>query len=159
MIGFLLLPELKNLGLEPLDKSFNFKKFAETLRHGSGRGRKIKQVLMDQETIAGIGNIYSDEILWQAKIHPFRRVNKLRVDELKRIYLAMKQILKKALKLRGTSISDFRDTGGRSGAYSDVRKVYRREGEKCPRCGSIIKRIKIGGRSARYCPACQRIKL
>ena len=148
------LPELKNLGPEPLERNFTVKKFMSLI---SPEKRKIKQVLMDQEVIAGIGNIYSDEILWRAKIHPFRRADSLAVNELKSLYRAMRQILRKALKLRGTSISDFRDTGGRSGGYSDVRKVYRREGEPCPRCGSVIKRIKIGGRSAHYCPACQRL--
>jgi formamidopyrimidine-DNA glycosylase len=112
---------------------------------------------MDQNVISGIGNIYSDEILWQAKIHPFKDISKLSEEELKEIYLAMKEILKKAIAAKGESISDFRRITGEKGGFDPLRKVYRREGEKCPRCGTIIKRIKIGGRSAHFCPTCQKL--
>jgi len=140
-----------NLGPEPLEKSFNFDKFKNVLKKG-----KIKQVLMNQEIIAGIGNIYSDEILWQAKVHPEKDALKLSEKELKRIYKAMKDILKKAVDLGGTSISDYRDIEGKKGKFGDIRKVYRRESQKCPRCGAIIKRKKLGGRSAHFCPSCQK---
>jgi len=146
------LPELAELGLEPLGKSFSVYKFISLL---SFQKRKIKQILMDQKIIAGIGNIYSDEILWQAKINPFEITKKLKTEKLKNIYSAMRQILKKAVKLRGTSISDYRDTAGKSGGYAEIRKAYQREGEPCPRCGTLIKRVKIGGRSAHFCPKCQ----
>jgi formamidopyrimidine-DNA glycosylase len=145
-------PDLKKLGPEPLDKSFKVYKFISLI---SSQGRKIKQVLMDQEVIAGIGNIYSDEILWQAKIHPLKPVNELSVNELKSLYKATKEILKKAVKLRGASTSDFRDTSGKPGAYANIRRVYQRGGEPCLRCRTIIKRVKIGGRSSHYCPKCQ----
>lgn len=112
---------------------------------------------MNQNLIAGIGNIYSDEILWLAKIHPLRRANDLGDKELKNIYEAIKIILKKAVKLRGASISDYRDISGKPGGYAEQRYVYRKEGEKCPRCKGIIKRIKIKSRSAHYCPACQKL--
>ena len=148
------LPDLKRLGPEPLDESFKVDKFISLI---SLEKRKIKQVLMDQEVISGIGNIYSDEILWQVKIHPFTPANQLTNSQLKDIYSAMRRILKKAIKLRGTSISDFRDISGKSGAYADVRKVYAKEGERCQRCQTLIKRIKIGGRSAHFCPKCQKI--
>lgn len=144
--------EMKSLGPEPLDRSFVFKKFKEILVKKKG---KIKQVLMDQSVIAGIGNIYSDEILWRAKIYPFKDVSKLNENELKRIYQAMKKILAKAIKLGGESISDFRRISGKKGGFDKERKVYRREGEKCPRCRAIIKRAKIGSRSAHFCPKCQ----
>ena len=111
---------------------------------------------MDQETIVGIGNIYSDEILWTAKIHPLRPPNKLTKEELKALYFAMIKILKKAVKLRGTSISDYRDTAGKVGGYVKIRKVYQREGESCQRCKTPIKRVRIGGRSAHYCSKCQK---
>lgn len=146
------LSELKRLGPEPLDQKFKFQEFKEIIKK---ERRKIKQVLMDQKVISGIGNIYSDDILWQAKVHPFKPANKLSEKDLKRIWIAMKNILKKALKLRGTSVSDFRDTSGKKGGYGEARLVYQREGEKCSRCGTIIKRVKIGGRSAHYCPKCQ----
>lgn len=143
---------LKEIGPEPLDKNFTFKKFKEILQSAQGR---IKQVLMNQKIIAGIGNIYSDEILWQAKVHPFKEVRKLNEKEIKMIYEAMKKILKKAIEFRGESISDYRTPSGKRGSFDKMRKVYRREGEKCSRCSTIIERIKIGGRSAHYCPKCQ----
>lgn len=149
------LPDLKALGPEPLDPSFKVNKFISLISSKKG---KIKQVLMDQAVIAGIGNIYSDEILWLAKIHPFKAANKLSEKELKNLYSAMKKILNKALKMRGTSISDYRDTAGKKGYYNQARLVYQREGEKCRRCGVKIKRVKMGGRSAHYCLACQRLK-
>lgn len=142
-------PDLAELGPDPLAKDFTFKKFYDLLKAERGR---IKQVLMDQAVISGIGNIYSDEILWQAKIHPLEPIEKLSVNDFKNIYQAARQILKKAVELRGTSTSDYRDTRGQKGGYTFVRKVYRREGEKCSRCGTTIKRLKIGGRSAHYCP-------
>lgn len=145
--------EIKSLGPEPLEKKFTFEKFKEILR--SKRG-KIKQVLMDQTVIAGIGNIYSDETLWKAKINPFKNVSKLSEKELKRIYKSLQRILKKAIELRGESISDFRDIKGERGYYDEARKVYRKEGEKCSRCGTIIKRTKLAGRSAHFCPSCQK---
>lgn len=146
-------PEFKNLGPEPLEKSFTFEKFKESLR---GARAKIKQALMDQTLIAGIGNIYSDEILWEARVFPLKEVSKLSEEELKRIYLAIKKILSLAIKLEGESISDFRRPSGERGYYDKARKVYRREGERCLRCRTIIKRVKIGGRSAHYCPICQK---
>jgi formamidopyrimidine-DNA glycosylase len=139
-----------NLGPDPLEKEFTFSRFKRVLKKG-----KIKQVLMNQEVIAGIGNIYSDEILWQAKIHPEKDALKLSDKELKRIYGAMKIILKKGVKLGGTSISDYRNIEGKKGKFGNVRKVYRKEGQKCPRCGSVIVRKKMGGRSAHFCPHCQ----
>lgn len=149
------LPELLKLGPEANDPKLSLEKFKEALRQA--QGKKIKQVLMDQEVIAGIGNIYSDEILWQSRIHPFRPANKLKDKEIKNMYLAMKSILAKALKLRGTSSSDYRDTSGKKGGYDLVRLAYDREGEPCKRCGAKIDRKKVGGRSAHFCPRCQKL--
>lgn len=147
------LPELVNLGPEPLGASFKVEKFIKLI---SSERRKIKQVLMDPEVIVGIGNIYSSDILWKAKINPFRPANKLKEPELKKLYKAIREVLTKALKLRGTSVSDFRDTAGEKGSYGDYRLVYQREGEPCPRCGTKIIRKSIGGRSAHFCPQCQK---
>ncbi len=146
--------ELAKLGPEPLSEEFTFEKFKEVLKKKKG---KIKQILMDQEVIAGIGNIYSDEILWQAKIHPLKKVEKLKESELKEIFKAMKTILKKAISLGGESISDYRRPSGEKGNFDKYRKVYKREGERCFRCQSEIKRIKISGRSAHFCPSCQKL--
>ena len=147
------LKDLKDLGPEPLEKSFTFDKFKKALEKKKG---KIHQVLMNQKIIAGIGNIYSSEILWQAGIHPLKEADKLNREELSKIYQAIRKILTKALKLGGTSISDFRKPSGEKGFYAEIRKVYRREGQKCGRCRAIIKRIKLAGRSAHFCPICQR---
>ncbi len=149
-----LKKELSSLGPEPLERDFTLEKFKEAL--AKKRTGKIKEALMDQKVIAGIGNIYSDEILWQAKIHPFKDVSKLSEDKLKKIYQAMREILPKAVELGGESISDFRRISGERGYFDKERKVYRREGEECRRCGVLIKRVKLGGRSAHYCPKCQK---
>lgn len=148
------LQEIKELGPEPLDKKFTFKKFKEILQNKRG---KTKQVLMNQNIIAGIGNIYSDEILFEAKTHPLKQIQELKEDDLERIYNSIKKILRRAIVLRGDSMSDYRDIKGRKGRYQEVQKVYQREGQKCYRCGGIIKRIKISGRSAHFCATCQNL--
>jgi formamidopyrimidine-DNA glycosylase len=117
----------------------------------------IKKVLMDQFVIAGIGNIYSDEILWYAGIHPLRRVEKLSVGELAVIYKYIRLVLKKAIGARGDSEQDYRTLEGKLGNYQNMQKAYGRTGEKCQkRDGGVIKRIKINGRSAHFCSAHQR---
>jgi formamidopyrimidine-DNA glycosylase len=150
-----LKKEISKIGPEPLDKDFTFEKFKEVLLER--KKGKIKKILMDQKIIAGIGNIYSDEILWTAKIHPLKELKKLTKEELKRIYRAMREILPRAILLGGESISDFRRLSGERGKFDKFRKVYRREGEKCSRCRAIIKKIKIDGRSAHFCPKCQKL--
>jgi len=150
---------MKKLGPEPLEKNFSFEKFKEALGSylkGKRRG-KIKQVLMDQNIIAGIGNIYSDEILWRAKIHPFKEVSKLKEKDLKNIYRFLKEVLRKSIALKGESFSDFRTPSGKKGQFDTIRRVYQREGEKCSRCKNIIKRVKMGSRSAHFCPKCQKL--
>lgn len=146
--------ELKDLGPEPLDPSFSFETFKKVLL--SKKKGKIKQVLMDQKIIAGIGNIYSDEALWLAKIHPFREIRDLKEEELKSLYKAIQKVLTEGIQLHGESISDFRRIDGTKGEFDRMRKVYRREGEKCFRCKGEIVAKKIGGRSAHFCPNCQK---
>lgn len=145
--------ELQALGPEPLEKEFTLKKFKSLL---SSNQRRIKEVLMDQKMIAGIGNIYSDEILWRAKIYPFKKAGRLSNDELKRVYRAIKKVLKKAIELRGTSTSDYRDIRGEKGFFDKALKVYGQEGRLCRHCHAAIKRKKMGSRSAHFCPQCQR---
>jgi len=118
--------------------------------------KKIKQVLMEQNLIAGIGNIYADEILFQAKINPFRIAKGLSKNEIEKIYQAIKPILKKAIKLGATSVGDFRNIEGDRGQFQNELKIYRRQGQKCFVCQKIIKREKIGGRSTHFCPNCQK---
>ena len=144
----------KDLGHEPLEKKFTFVKFKGVLE--KRKKGKIKQVLMDQKIIAGIGNIYSDEILWDAQVNPFRDIKTLKEKELKKIYKSMRKILKKGIRVKGDSVSDYRKIDGTEGGFGSLEKVYRKEGKKCQRCGSIIKRKKIGGRSTHFCPKCQK---
>ncbi|MFA7309146.1 MAG: bifunctional DNA-formamidopyrimidine glycosylase/DNA-(apurinic or apyrimidinic site) lyase [Patescibacteria group bacterium] len=117
---------------------------------------KIKALLLDQQKIAGIGNIYGDEILFLARVLPDRKAGSLSTIETKRVYENIEPVLLDAIKKRGTSIGDFRDSDGRIGSYQESRLVYGREGQSCGVCGSIIKRIKIGQRSAHFCSTCQK---
>jgi formamidopyrimidine-DNA glycosylase len=146
------IKELDELGPEPLAKNFSFGNFKARLR---GRKAAIKKILMDQKIIAGIGNIYADEILWAAKVHPKTEANKLTSYQLKAIYDSIGPILREALKKQGTSFGDYRKPDGTQGAYQKARRVYGRENQACPRCGAKIKRLKLGQRSAHYCPTCQ----
>ena len=112
---------------------------------------------MDQNIIAGIGNIYSDEALWVSKIHPHKDISRLTEKDLKKVYQSMRRTLLKAIELGGESFSDFRRINGEKGFFDKERKVYRRTGEQCSRCGTIIQKVKIVGRSAHFCPKCQRL--
>jgi len=140
----------EKFGPEALDIKLNT--FFERLsRHPNAR---IKPLLMDQTFIAGIGNIYSDEILFAAGVRPLRRAKTLSKEEVGKIFQNIKKILKKAIKHHGSSVEYYVDARGKKGDFSKYHKVYQKEGEKC-RCGGIVKRIKIGGRSAHFCPKCQ----
>jgi len=141
----------EGFGPEALEIDFNTFKALLEKRPNS----KIKLLLMDQKSIAGIGNIYSNEILFAAKINPSRRVKTLTSEEIRMVFQNMKKILKKAIRYHGTTERDYRDAYGREGNYFRFLKVYDREGEKCSRCGTKIKKEEIGGRSAYFCPACQ----
>lgn len=144
------LKDSKALGPEPLNKSFNFEKFKDIFSRKKG---KIKTVLMDQTVIAGIGNIYSDEILWHAGIHPLHQVSSLKEKELKEIFKAIKKVLLLAIKKQGDSMQDFRLLSGGMGHYQEIQKAYQMTGEKCGKKDrGVIKRLKIGGRSAHFCP-------
>lgn len=146
--------EFKNLGPEPLEKDFTFEKFKDLFKNKRG---KVKTVIMVPEFIAGIGNIYSSEALWWSKIHPQRDVSTLDKKELQLFYTAIKKVLLNGVKLGGESFSDYRDVNGNKGHFDIKRKVYGREKEKCFRCKIPIKRIKVGGRSAFFCPKCQEL--
>jgi len=150
-----ILDEFEQMGPEPLDKKFNFKKFKEII---VGKKGKIKTVLMDQSVIAGIGNIYSDEILWLAGIHPLKKISSLKEAGLKKIYQSIKPVLNKAIEARGSSYIDYRDAQGRKGRYQEMQNAYGLKGEKCKkRDGGIIQKIRVGGRSAHFCPVHQKL--
>ena len=142
----------EKLGPEPLDTKFDLKSFKSILEGSSG---KIKQTLMNQSKISGIGNIYADEILFTSGVRPDRTLKSLKKKEIEKIFKSIKSVLKKAIERRGSSTNDFRDTEGRMGKYQEKRWVYQRKGEKCRKCGSEIKKIRLGGRGTHFCPKCQ----
>lgn len=145
--------EIGSLGVDAMSREFTFENFSKIL---DNKPTKIKLLLMDQSKIAGIGNIYASEIFFEAGILPNRPANKIGQEERKRLYDSIKMVLKKAIKLRGTSDSDYRDTAGAPGKFQEVLKVYRRAGKRCPRCGTIIERSVMGQRGTFYCPKCQK---
>ncbi|MFA5932081.1 MAG: bifunctional DNA-formamidopyrimidine glycosylase/DNA-(apurinic or apyrimidinic site) lyase [Candidatus Paceibacterota bacterium] len=147
---------LAHLGPEPLDRNFTFEKFKKCL--SASWRRKIKTILIDQSIIAGIGNIYSDEILWRAGVHPERKVQKIKEKELKLIFKAIKETLTKGIDFGGDSMSDYRNIHGLPGKFQIHHEAYRRTGEKCrkPNCKGIIKRKIVNGRSAHFCSVHQK---
>lgn len=151
------LPHVKELaeyGLEPFDK-----KFTATYLLDRARPRPkltIKQFLMDPKVVAGIGNIYSDEILYWAKIRPTRALRSLDRSDFQAIYRAIPKVLKEALKAQGSSVGDFFKVDGSEGTYGQKHMVYGRYGEYCKVCGEEINSVKLGGRTGSYCPHCQK---
>lgn len=148
-----LLSQLKKLGPEPLEKSFTLEQFKKRLKHKKG---KIKQVLMDPAVMVGVGNIYSSEALWWSKIHPEKGASKLNERELQALYGAVKKVLEMGIQLGGESFADYRDVDGKKGHFDTERRAYKREKQPCVRCKTPIKRLKLGGRSAFFCPNCQK---
>lgn len=147
---------LNNIGPEPLDKSFTLPKLMERLNKKPNG--KIKTVLMDQSVIAGIGNIYSDEILWRTGVHPERKVSKITQSEIKLIFKAIKETLTKGIDFGGDSMSDYRNIYGRPGKFQLHHEAYRRTGEKCRKkgCKGVIKRKVVNSRSAHFCSVHQK---
>ncbi len=117
---------------------------------------RVKALLLDQRVLRGIGNIYADESLWRARIHPARLGSRLSREELSRLHRAIRGVLERAIDLRGSSISDFLDTEGQPGEYQLHHRAYGREGKRCFRCGAKIRRAIVAGRSSYFCPRCQR---
>ena len=143
---------LVELGLEPWDKNLNVKYLREKY---SKKRLPIKSVLLDQSIIVGIGNIYADEILFLSGINPLTKCKDLSDDKLKSIINNTKSVLEKAIKEGGTTIRSYSSVGGIHGMFQQELNVHTKEGEKCPRCGNIIKKIKVGGRGTYYCDKCQ----
>ncbi|HUX35665.1 MAG TPA: DNA-formamidopyrimidine glycosylase [Candidatus Paceibacterota bacterium] len=148
------LPELKKLGPEPLERGFTFSEFEKIAKN---KKSAAKRALLDQNFIAGIGNIYSDEILWLSRIHPLQPISSLSKERLQKLFKAIKWVLQKAVRLRGSSVSDYRDSSGKPGSYAKTRFVYRKAGEPCPRCGAKIISMKVGARTGHFCGKCQKI--
>ena len=148
------VPELAHLGFDPLDEVMSWTHFAELLY---ARKTKLKPLLMDQKFLAGIGNIYADEILFAAGLRHDRSSETLTTQEVRRLYRAMVETLQEAIKHRGSSLADeqYRDLFGEIGEYQSQHNVYDREGKPCPRCRTPIVRQKWQNRSTFFCPHCQ----
>ena len=148
------VPELAHLGFDPLEDVMSWTTFGELLQ---SKQTKLKSLLMDQKFVAGIGNIYSDEILFNAGLRYDRSSDSLTSQEVRRLYRAMIETLQEAVKHRGSSLADeqYKDLFGEIGDFQSQHKVYDREGEACRRCRSPIVRVKLGGRSTFLCEQCQ----
>jgi formamidopyrimidine-DNA glycosylase len=147
---------LDNIGPEPLGRDFTRQQFGSMLQ---GKKRQIKPLLLDQSFIAGLGNIYVDEALWEARVHPQRSSASLTAPEITDLHKAIPLVLNRGLKNMGTSLGtgegNFYSVAGRKGRNADELKVFRRTGQACPRCGTFIERLTVAQRSSHICPACQ----
>jgi formamidopyrimidine-DNA glycosylase len=145
--------ELDNVGPDPLSDAFAVGDFAALAR---ARKKPVKNLLMDQRALGGIGNIYANEILFRAGIRPGRQARRLTRAEVRRLFAATRAVLNSAIRLGGSSISDYRDGDGRPGYFQLRLKVYDRAGKPCLRCRTAVRRTVHAGRSSFYCPHCQR---
>ncbi len=148
-------PKIKKLGYEPLTKDFSTQNIFEKIHK---KNKSIKEVLLDQTNISGLGNIYVDEVLFASKINPLTKANKLNLKDVEKIKNNSEKILKKAIKLKGTTIRSFKSSKTTKGSYQDHLKAYAQKDNDCPRCKTKIKKIKVGGRGTYYCPTCQKEK-
>jgi formamidopyrimidine-DNA glycosylase len=144
---------LSDLGPEPLE--ITGERFIDLFRSTK---RMIKPALLDQTFLAGLGNIYADESLYASRIHPRRATNRISRRKLIELHRNIRSVLKKAIRLMGTTVDSFTGVNGQPGGFQKYLQVYGREGEPCPRCGTRIRREKIGSRSAHFCPRCQRLR-
>jgi formamidopyrimidine-DNA glycosylase len=141
------------LGPEPLEPAFTTRRLAADL---AARRAPVKAVVLDQRTAAGVGNIYADEALWRAGIHPLRPACELWPDEVAALRRGIRAALRAGVARQGATLRDYRDPSGGSGRMQDEFRVYGRDGEPCPRCGTAIEKTRVAGRGTWYCPACQR---
>ena len=145
---------IQHVAKDPFEEEFDVLEVMERLRK---KKTQIKRAILDQRTISGVGNIYADEALWRAKIHPERLAAKLSDDELRRLLSSIRAVMRKALDSGGTSFDHlYVNVNGESGYFATKLAVYGREGERCRRCGTRVKRIAFTNRSSHFCPQCQR---
>ncbi|UCE19872.1 MAG: bifunctional DNA-formamidopyrimidine glycosylase/DNA-(apurinic or apyrimidinic site) lyase [Gemmatimonadota bacterium] len=158
--GYLLLlktdcmhdvPPLRDLGPEPLE--MKEPEFVELLRNRKGR---MKSLLLNQSFLAGLGNIYADESLWRARIHPLTQAHRISPRKARRLLGAIQAVLEEAIENKGSSVDDYRDVEGRKGKHQFCLRAYGRQGQACYYCGALIRRIVINSRSSHFCPRCQR---
>lgn len=143
---------LSLLGPDPFEESFNFEGFYKKITKST---RSIKNILLDQSVIAGLGNIYVDETLFKAGVHPTRRGNTISLDEAERIRLYAAETLRQAIKQGGTTIRSYVNSQGEIGMFQQELYVYGQENEPCKSCGELVSKIKLGGRGTHFCPQCQ----
>jgi formamidopyrimidine-DNA glycosylase len=143
-----------HMGPEPLNGAFSAGHLRQSLR---GRTGLIKPLLLGQRLVVGLGNIYVDEALHLARIHPARRANTLTLGEIKRLHAAIGAVLNAAVEGRGTTFSSYMDIDGRAGAYKEKLRVFGKQGTDCPLCGMLIIKLVVGGRGTHVCPRCQKV--
>jgi formamidopyrimidine-DNA glycosylase len=143
----------KDLGLEPFSDEFTFENFKTQLQKHSGQ---LKKVFLDQKVVVGLGNIYADEVCFEAKILPMRTIKSLKESEIQALYNAIKRILPLAVKLGGSSVANYLLADGSRGNYAREHKVYGRAGKECLVCGTTLEKVQFAGRTTVYCPFCQK---
>jgi formamidopyrimidine-DNA glycosylase len=139
-------------GPEPLARAFSAERLAARLK---GRSARLKTLLLDQSFIAGVGNIYADEALWRARLHPLRAADTLSPVEIRRLHRAIRAVLRQGIRNRGASFADYVGADGEPGENAEHLSVYQRTGQPCLRCGREVERIVVGQRSTHFCPRCQ----
>lgn len=144
---------MRKVGPEPLENTFTAHDFIERLSRR--KNTNIKAVLLDQTVLAGVGNIYADESLWGAKIHPSSLVKDVDIQSLKKLYEELRYVLNLAIDKGGSSNHTYVNAEGKKGSYMDFARVFRREGQTCPRCGTVIEKSRVAGRGTHSCPECQ----
>jgi formamidopyrimidine-DNA glycosylase len=146
---------MKKVGPEPLDLDFTAMQFAERFKRRAKTS--IKAALLDQTVVAGVGNIYADESLWGARIHPLRLVGSITEKEFEDLYTDLREVMNLAIAKGGSSNRNYINAEGKKGSYMDFARVFRREGLPCPRCGTEIIKFKAAGRGTHICPHCQQL--
>ena len=146
---------MRRVGPEPLDKSFTASAF--TARFTRRKNTTIKAALLDQTVVAGVGNIYADEALWGAKIHPATLVKNLSTAQFEVLFTELQYVLRLSIEKGGSTDRNYVNAEGKRGSYIDFARVFRREGQACPRCGSIILKTRVAGRGTHLCPTCQKL--
>ena len=144
---------MQKVGPEPLSDEFTSKEFIQRIQRR--KNTSIKAALLDQSVLAGVGNIYADESLWGAKIHPARRVYTLSKTELVLLYTELRAVMNLAIEKGGSSNHTYINAEGKKGSYMDFARAFRREGQPCPRCEATIEKLRVAGRGTHICPVCQ----
>jgi len=147
---------MKKLGPEPLGEDFNAKQFVQRLQRR--KNSAIKAVILDQSVIAGIGNIYADESLWGAKVHPATTVANVSTAKLNKLFNEIVYVLRLSIEKGGSSDKNYVNAEGKKGSYLQFARVFRREKLPCPRCATVIQKTRVAGRGTHFCPKCQKVK-